>query len=345
MDRIQTLIDEVRAKADETGFSGVVSVFHRGGPLYEESFGYADIAEKRKNNIDTRFGIASGTKHFTALGIGTLIDAGKLATDTTVRDIFGEDLSYVDPAATIAQLLCHTSGIWDYYDEDTDIDVENFDVAILWNKLKTPTDYLPLFEGKKPKFRPGERCSYSNGGYILLGIIIEKLTGQLYRDYIEEHVFTAFGMSDSGYFAFNSLPENTAYGYKPQADGSFETNIYNLPIRGGSDGGAYTTVSDIRKLWDALTGFRLLSPELTADYMTPHSFIWNRFNYGYGMYLMETFGRKTLAYFGGDAGVGFDTRYMPEEDLGFTIISNMTNGEEQVRPVIINNLKNILVKK
>ncbi|MFC1947412.1 serine hydrolase domain-containing protein [Chloroflexota bacterium] len=338
MDNIDNLIQEIRRKAEETLFSGVVSVFSDDEPLYEEAFGYADIAEKRLNKVNTRFAIASGTKFFTALGIGTLIDAGELSLDTTMRDIFGKELSYMDSKATIAHLLSHTSGIYDYYNEELDIDCENFFVDIPWFRLETPSDYLPLFDGKQPKFAPGERYSYSNGGYIFLGIILEKITGQLYRDFINENVFLPAGMTDSGYFSFTRLPENTAWGYKPNKDGTFDTNIYNLPIRGSSDGGMYTTVGDIRRVWKSLLDNKILSKKLTEDYLTPHAVIKDRFRYGYGVYLRR---HLDMVFFqGGDAGVGFDSRYVREKELGITVVSNKTDGEEQVRKVILDYLEN-----
>jgi len=339
MDSLDDLIQKVREKAEETSFSGAVSIFHGDEFLYEEAFGYADIAEKRLNNVNTRFAIASGTKFFTALGIGTLIDAGRLSLGTTMKEIFGKDLSYVDAKATIAQLLCHTSGIYDYYDEELDIDCENFFVDIPWFQLETPSDYLSLFDGKQPKFFPGERYSYSNGGYIFLGIILEKITGQLYRDYIHENVFIPAGITDSGFFSFTQLPENTAWGYRPNKDGTFDTNIYYLPVRGASDGGLYTTVSDIRQVWKSFLGYGILSEKLTEDFMTPHAVINDRFRYGYGVYLRKHLDMDMVCFWGGDAGVGFDSRYIPQQNLGFTVVSNITDGEEQVRKVILDYLE------
>lgn len=339
MSDIDRLIEVVRKQAEETSFTGAVSVFSKNEPLYEEAFGYADIAEKRRNNVNTRFAIASGTKFFTALGIGTLIDKGKLSLDTPVKEIFGKDLTYVDSQATIANLLSHTSGIFDYYDEELDIDWENYFVDIPWFQLETPSDYLPLFDGKVPKFSPGERYSYSNGGYVFLGIIIEKITGQVYRNYIHENVFVPAGMNDSGFFSFTRLPENTAWGYKPNKDGTFDTNIYNLPIRGASDGGMYTTVGDIRRVWKSFHDYKILSEELTEDYMTPHAVINDRFSYGYGVYMRKHLDRSMVFFQGGDAGVGFDSRYIREMDLGITVVSNITDGEEQVRKVILDYLE------
>ena len=336
---IDKLINSVRNKAKETSFSGVVTVYQGENALYQEAFGYADIAERKKNNVETKFAIASGTKFFTALGIGSLIDAGKLSPDTTVNEIFRQDLSFIEPGSTIAQLLSHTSGIYDYYDEELDIDTEDYFVDIPWSQLETPSDYLPLFQNKQPKFTAGERFSYSNGGFIFCGIIIEHITGQLYRDYIQENVFLPAGMNGSGYYAFNRLPENTANGYKTNADGAPETNIYNLPIRGGSDGGAFTTVTDIHKLWTAFLSNRILSERLTGMFLTSQVNIRNQVNYGYGLYLVKYQGMDMVFFTGGDAGVGFDSRCIPEKEFQFTVISNFTDGEELIRAAIFSHLK------
>jgi CubicO group peptidase (beta-lactamase class C family) len=335
---MDVLVKKLREKALETSFSGVVSIFREKKQLYAEAFGYADIANIRENRIKTKFAIASGTKLFTALGIGALIDEGQLSLDAMISDIFHQDFTFVSSKATIAQFLTHSSGIWDYYNEDLDINPENFYVEIPWSQLQTPSDYLPLFEGKRPKYVPGETFSYSNGGFIFLGILIEKITGRLYRDYIREKVFLPAGMRESGYFAFNQLPGNAAYGYKT----SGETNIYNLPVRGGSDGGAYTTVGDVNRLWKALFGKKILSKELTKIFLTPHITVGGPVQYGYGLYISKFNGGDMYFFVGGDAGVGFDSRYIPDMDLQITVISNFSDGEEKIRDVIYTNLGDVL---
>jgi CubicO group peptidase (beta-lactamase class C family) len=335
---VDKLVQKVRETASKTSFSGVVAIYRGNSRLYAEAFGYADAANKRKNNTRTRFAIASGTKFFTALGIGALIDAGKLKLESTVRDIFRQDFTYIDPKATIAQLLTHSSGIWDYFDEDWDIDLENYNVAIPWSQLQTPSDYLPLFRDKTPKFAPGARFSYSNGGFIFLGAIIERLTGKLYRDYIQEKVFAPAGMKDSDYFAFNALPPNTALGYKSNG----ETNIYNLPIRGASDGGAYTTPADLHKLWRAFFNNKILSSALTRAFTTPHIHAYANVDYGYGIYLSRVKGMDSFFIQGGDAGVGFESRLLSAKDLEITVISNRSDGEEKVRETIYTYLDDIL---
>jgi CubicO group peptidase (beta-lactamase class C family) len=332
MSDLTTIISQAAVKES---FSGVVAIYQGNKALYRGAFGYADIANKRKNNLRTKFAIASGTKFFTALGIGTLIDDGKLSLDTTIERILGPGLTFIDPSATIAHLLTHTSGNYDYYDEDMDIDPENYFVEIPWSHLETPADYLPLFLGKQPKYAPGARFSYSNGGFILAGIIIEKITGKLYRDYIRERVFIPAGMKDSGYYAFNRLPANTAWGYKKNINRGIETNIYNLPLRGGSDGGAYTTIKDLHNLWRAVLKYKILSPNLTKEFLTPKVQVESGLEYGLGIYITKYQGSEMYSFVGGDAGVGFDSRYMATSGIQLSIISNITDGEEEMRKLIL----------
>jgi len=228
-------------------------------------------------------------------------------------------------------LLAHTSGIYDYYDEEIEQDFEHFSVDIPWSELETPTDYDPLFRDKPMKFSPGERFSYSNGGYVFLGMLIEKITGRLYRDFIREHVLKPAGMDHSGFFSFNDLPENTANGY---LEDRRTTNIYHLPLRGGGDGGMYTTTDDLRAFWDSLFANRILPAELTDTFLKTHYRFNNTDGYGCGIY--KRLDDSMFSIGGGDAGVGFDSRYIVQEKLNINIHSNITNGEDGIREVILN---------
>ncbi len=178
----------ITQKAQETDFSGVVSISRKGRRICNAAFGFRDRKNSLPNTPETLFGIASGTKLFTALGIGALIAAGKLSLDTRVKELEVRNAGYVDPDATIRQLLNHTSGIFDYLDEEAVEDFDAFRVAIPWSDLQTPSDYFPLFKDQPMKFPPGRRYSYSNGGYVFLGILIEELSGRLHREFMHEHV-------------------------------------------------------------------------------------------------------------------------------------------------------------
>lgn len=328
---MEELIQRIEQLASETGFSGVISIFQDSSTLYNKAYGYRDIKNHVPNTTNTVFGIASGTKLFTALGIGALIDRGILSLETTVGEIDQEYKGFIDEQATIRHLLTHTSGIFDYYDEELEADFENFFVEIPWYKLATSSDYLPLFKGQTMKFRPGERFSYSNGGFVFLGLLIEKLSGSLYRDFIQEHVLQAANMPRSGFYAFNDLPENTANGF---LEDRRTTNIYHLPLRGGGDGGMYTTTDDLRAFWDSLFSHKILSAELTATFLKTHgTFDATR---GYGCGIQKRLDDSMFFIVGVDAGVGFDSRYIVGEHLTINILSNITHGEEEIRRLILN---------
>lgn len=330
------LAETIERTAAETGFTGTVSVERSGEAPYQAAFGERDRSNHLPNTVDTRFGIASGTKLLTALGVGVLVDQGKLSADTPVGDVRSDFHTFIDPRATVGQLLSHTSGAFDYFDEEVIEDFDNFYVDIPWHRLATPGDYLPLFAGRPMKFAPGERFSYSNGGYILLGVLIETLSGQLYRDFIQDHVLQPAGMDASGFFALNDLPENVAVGYV--GDGS-RSNIYNLPIRGASDGGCYTTLADINRLWPAFLGHAIVSEATTRQMLLPHV----RFErpgppsgYGYGLYWRQTEKGGTVLYIvGSDAGVGFYSAHVPDEGITVSILSNTTDGDAPMRRTIL----------
>ncbi len=324
------LVRRLEQRASEIRFSGVISIFKGSSTVFSEAFGHRDIKNKLPNTTRTMFGIASGTKLFTALGIGELIDQGLLSLETTVKEIDPGYKGFIDEHATIQHLLTHTSGIYDYYDEEIEQDFEHFRVDIPWSELETPSDYYPLFRDKPMKFSPGERYSYSNGGYVFLGMLIEKITGMLYRDFISEHVLKAAGMDHSGFYAFNDLPENTANGY---LEDRRTINIYHLPLRGGGDGGMYTTTDDLRFFWDGLFSHRILSGELTGTFLKTHYRFNDRDGYGCGIY--KRLDDSMFSILGGDAGVGFDSRYLVQEKLTINILSNITNGEDDIRDVVL----------
>ena len=330
---MKELVQKLEQTASETEFSGVISIFKDASTVFSKAFGYRDAKNKLPNTTSTLFGIASGTKLFTALGIGVLVDQGLITLDTTVREIDQAYTGFIDEQATIQHLLTHTSGIYDYYDEEIEQDFEHFSVEIPWYELETPSDYYPLFKGKAMKFRPGERYAYSNGGYVFLGILIEKLTGMLYRDFIHQHVLEAANMRRSGFYAFNDLPANSANGYLKDRR---TTNIYQLPLRGGGDGGMYTTTDDLHAFWVSLFGNRILSKELTETYLNTH-FVFNDTN-GYGCGIYKRLDGSMFSIVGSDAGVGFNSRYLVPEKLTINVLSNITNGENAIVDVVLDFL-------
>ena len=324
--------------AQKIDFSGVASIYEGGKTLFHQAFGYRDIANKIPNDTDTRFGIASGTKLFTALGILKLVESGDLNLSTTVSSIFHRELSFIHPEATIQQLLCHTSGIFDYYDEELITDFENYILEIPWYRLETPSDYWPLFESQDKKYHPGQRVSYSNGGYVFLGVIIDKITGKLYRDFLSEQVLRLAGMTHSGFFALNSLPRNTANGYIATDQGQ-KTNIYQIPIRGGGDGGLYTNSSDLNRFWHSLFAGKIISKTLLAQLCHREVEIWEDTSYGLGIYISQLLNKDCFFITGSDAGVGFSSSYLPEFSLSINVLSNQTDGNDDIIEYILSKFE------
>lgn len=322
------LIETLESSMDTHAFSGVVSIRRRDQVLYERAAGYADRSNKLANTLDTRFGIASGTKFFTALAIGKLIAAQKLTFSTKLKDCVVLEFPHYSPDITIQHLLTHTSGIPDFYDEEKITDFDDFFVSRPWYEMKKLRDYLSVFPDEPMKFSPGERFSYSNGGYILLGIVIEEVTGIPYQDYVEQEIFKAIGMNRSGFFAFNQLPEQTALGYIEKADG-WQTNIYNLPIVGASDGGAYTTLDDLATMRKAFWGNEILPKELVKVYAAPHiaESEGESAYYGHGLWISTRSSEQPEFYIeGGDAGVSFRSSVKRATHLNVTVMSNTTEG-------------------
>ncbi len=317
------------------GFSGVVHVRQQGEVIFGEGYGYANRADELANTIHTRFGIASGTKLLTGVAICQLVEQGKLSFETRLQEVVTDSFPHFDPAVTVRHLLTHTSGVPDYFDEDL---MDDF--GALWKDyptytMRTSRDFLPMFQNQPMKFAPGERFSYNNGGFILLGLIIEAVSGQVYTDYVTAEVLQRAGMVDSGFFAMNQLPARTALGYIDVEDGGWHTNIFEVPIIGGADGGVFVTAPDIGRFWDALFTHRLLSPEMTTQFLHPQVEV-NPENkdtraYGYGIWMIRN-GEGILRYYGvgGDPGVSFASTVFPKGQIEITVISNVDDGAWQV---------------
>ncbi len=261
----------------------------------------------------------------------------RLALNTRLVDIVDLGFAQYDPGITIRHLLTHTSGIPDYYDEENVKDFDGFTVSVPWSELKGPRDYLAVFPDEPMKFAPGERFSYSNGGFIVLGIVIEELTGLAYQRFVETELLGPAGMDRSGFFAMNRLPEQTALGYVEDQVG-WRTNIFDLPIVGASDGGVFTTLDDLAKLWRAFWSNEILSHELVTIMTTP--FVraeaeGEHIYYGHGTWIHDDgSGTREVYIEGCDAGVSFRSGTNRAEAFEYTVISNTTGGAWPLLKVI-----------
>lgn len=294
------------------------------------SSGFRNRAEKLENQVDTRFGIASGCKLFTAIAIAQLVEIGKLSFETKLQDCVAEKFPYFDKDITIHHLLTHTSGVPDYFDEEVMDDFE-----LLWEKfpmygVRAPKHFLPLFQHREMQGKPGSSFQYNNSGYILLGLIVEQATNRSFPSFIEENIFKAAGMNDSGYFEMDCLPERTALGYVEELNGKWKTNIYSIPARGGSDGGAYVTVRDMAKFWDALMDYQLLSEEMTREVLQARECVDEEDNifYGYSGYMELDDNQEVIKYIqmGYDPGVNYRAVHYPHDKKTMIVCSNESEG-------------------
>jgi Beta-lactamase class C and other penicillin binding proteins len=306
-------------------FSGAIYVRDK-EETFEQGYGFANRSDRISNTSNTRFGMASGCKIFTAVAISQLVQNGLLAFDTYLKDCVSVPFPHFDDGVTVHHLLTHTSGITDYFDEEVMENFEELWKAIPMYTVQSPKDFLPMFQNGAMKFSPGERFSYNNAGFILLGLIVEHVTGLDFTEYVEKNIFQPCGMLDSGYFRMDQLPERTAIGYTGNEQ-SWRSNIYSVPIKGGPDGGAFTTVLDLANFWDALFNNQLLSAEMTKLLLTPHAKDNDQTYYGYGIW-MKMLDNEILKFYvmGSDPGVVMQSSVYAKSKIHAHIIGNIDKG-------------------
>jgi CubicO group peptidase (beta-lactamase class C family) len=318
MMNIETIIDN--------NFNGVISIRKGNEIIIKKPYGYSDIVNKIPNEIETKFATASAGKVFVAVGIIQLIEKGELDFDNTIGNILDFDIKAIDKNITIRQLLNHTSGIPDYFDEST-----MNEYAELWRdfpnyKIRKSMDLLPLFINKPMMYKAGERFQYNNTGFVILGLIIEKKTSLLFDEYLRQNVFIPCGMKNTGYYELDRLPAKCANSYiYDDKRKEYYTNIYSVDAKGTGAGGAFTTINDIENFWDNLLYGKLLSKEFLNEMLSIQSHNGNDY-YGYGIWLEKTGEGVFEPFFqGSDPGVSFITSYDKSKKTNITIASNMGN--------------------
>jgi CubicO group peptidase (beta-lactamase class C family) len=309
--------------ASETGFSGVVRVDRGDDVLVAKAYGFAHRGFGVANTVDTRFGIASGAKGFTALAVMSLVEEGHLSLTTTARSVLGGDLPLIDDGVTVEHLLAHRSGIGDYFDEDLERPITDHVLEVPVHELATIESHLPVLDGYPTKFPPGERFSYCNGGYVVLALIAERIAGTPFHELVVERVCEPAGMADTEFLRSDELPGRTALGYL-DVEGD-RTNVLHLPVRGAGDGGIFTTAADVAAFWTALFSGRIASTERVAEMVRPHSDApSHEARYGLGFWLAAS--GDVVELHGYDAGVSFQTAYEPSVRMTTSVLSNTSEG-------------------
>jgi CubicO group peptidase (beta-lactamase class C family) len=318
-----TLAQAVDTVARDTAFSGVVRFDADGEVVLEAAHGSADRRWQVPVTPGTRLGMASGSKGMTALTVLALVERGALALDTPARSLLGRDLPLVDDAVTVEHLLAHRSGIGDYLDEEALGGVDEYVMPVPVHRLVTTEDYLQVLDGHPRVSAPGERFAYNNGGFVVLALLAERAAGMPFPDLVDELVARPAGLTATGFLRNDELPADVATGYL-YATG-LRTNVLHLPVRGSGDGGAYTTVGDVHRLWDAVTSGRVIAPELVAEMTRPRSSGPGQDGYGLGVWLNRD-DDQVLELHGYDAGASFHSVHDRARHRTWTVISNTSEG-------------------
>jgi D-alanyl-D-alanine carboxypeptidase len=307
-------IGALTAKMDdqlkEDRFSGAVLIGHRGRIVFEKAVGLANRESRTPNTLDTQFRNGSMNKMFTATAVMQLVEAGKLSLDDTVGKLM-TDYPNADVArkVTIRHLLGHTGGTGDFFGPE-------FMKSRL--TLKTHADYVAMFGDRAPLHEPGAEFRYSNYGMVLLGAIIERVSGLSYFDYVRTHVFEPAGMKSTGSLPETDTVPNRSTGYM-RSDDARVPNTDTLPWSGTAAGGGYSTVGDLFRFAEALQSGKLVSKASLTQMITPGL----NSQYGFGMSLAGDGATRSFGHAGGAPGQNGDLRVFPESGYAIVALSNL----------------------
>jgi CubicO group peptidase (beta-lactamase class C family) len=289
----------VQPYVDAQMFMGSVLVAKNGKVIFSKGYGMADLEWNVANSSTTRFNIASMTKQFTAASILLLEERGKLRTDDPIKKFFPDAPASWDKI-TIYHLLTHTSGISN--------DAATYEPG--------PPEKLVLRDAPL-NFQPGEQWAYTNLGYIVLGYLLEKISGQTYEEFVQENIFRPLEMKDSGLISFVTVIPRRATGYWPGSKG-IENAERPDPRYGFSAGALYSTTEDLLRWEEGLLGGRLLKPASLRKMTTPF-----KSDYACGLYVHRVNGRLLIEHDGNNIGFNADMAYYSEEKLAVIVLANL----------------------
>lgn len=319
MTAVSTLQEAVRRAAEELSFSGAVRVDLGEDTLVDLAHGHADRAHALPCTPGTAFATASASKTFTALAVLSLAAEGTVDLDAPVRPVLREDLPQVDDRVTWRQLLSHSSGVGEYLDDDADY--TDYLMPGGMQDYLSAEDFLPLLD-QPMAFEPGTSATYSNAGFVILGLLAERVSGQRFQDLIRTRVIAPAALGSTNFYPTDDLPGHAAIGYL-WAERT-RTNVFHLPVEGAPDGGAYTTTADLLTFWRALAEGEIVPAALVAEATRVHaSFAGDPRRYGLGVWLPVP---GVWGLRGSDSGVEMCSDHHPERGLTWSVLSNETEG-------------------
>ncbi|MBS1493833.1 MAG: serine hydrolase [Bacteroidetes bacterium] len=312
-------IDELINKYVEYGlFNGSVMVVENGNTILSKGYGYSDFVNKTPNTPETKFRVGSITKQFTSMLIMQLVEKGKIKLDGKLSDYLPYYRKDQGDKITIHNLLTHTSGIPNY------TAIPDFMQKHLNDPL-TPKELILKYGSGDLEFEPGTSWNYSNTGYVILGAIIEEVTGKKYEEVLQENILNPLGMTNSGYEHNDVKMTNQAIGYDNNFNGVTPAKYIDMTIPHAA-GAMYSTVEDLYK-WDrALYTEKLLSNDMKEKMFTP--FLKN-YAYGWGTGKINVNGteKKVLAHSGGINGFNANIIRLVDDNIVVIGLSNFFNGQ------------------
>jgi CubicO group peptidase (beta-lactamase class C family) len=330
----ESLRDWLDGRTARHEFSGVALVWREGAPTFTYSGGLAHRGHGVPITDQTRFAVASVTKLVTATAALRLVERGLVRLDQPLVEILPPEHqpSALTREHTLHHLLSHTSGLANYHDDDPKdwgSFTSNWD-RIPTYKLRGPADMLPLFADLPAAFPPGSRFQYNDAAFILVGLVIEAVTGRAFADVVTAEVLKPAGMFETGLENLDEEPARMATGYlmddgPPEA---WRANHFSVPTGVMPDGGLITTPEDLARLIDALLGGVLLSPPMAAAMMTPQGPTSDLVEqYGYGCWLVVENGEVTIIGHGGsDPGVSTEVTHHLPAGTTIVVLSNYDRG-------------------
>ena len=313
-------VETAKARIDELvrdeQFSGAVLVTKNGKTILSGAYGLADQEKKIPNSLSTKFRIGSMNKMFTAVSILQLVQAGKIK----LSEPFGKyitDYPNKDAASkvTIEQLLTHTGGTGDIFGPQFQEHRKD---------LRALQDYVNLYGKRGLEFEPGSRWEYSNYGFLLLGVVVERVSGKSYYEYVRENVYAPAGMNSTGSLAEDENVTGRSIGYTSFGGGAVHANTDTLPYRGTSAGGGYSTVEDLQRFAGALINHKLLNSEYT-DLLTTGKVATPRGGkYAFGFFDDGAdSGARHFGHGGGAPGMNGDLQIYPQSGYVIAVLANM----------------------
>lgn len=315
-DAVAAVRGELEKSAAADRFAGAALIAKDGKPVFSAAYGLADREKEKPNQLSTQFRIGSMNKMFTATATLQLVQAGKLQLTDPVGKIL-TDYPNQDVArkVTIHHLLTHTGGTGDIFGPD---------FAAHRLELKTLQDYVRLYGKRGLEFEPGSRWEYSNYGFLLLGAIIEKASGQSYYDYVAEHVFKPAGMASTASLSEDQAVPDRSMGYtKFGGSQAWKPNTNTLPYRGTSAGGGYSTVEDLLRFANALENHRLLDAKHTELLITGKVETPMGGKYAYGMAERSLGTLHCFGHGGGAPGMNGDLLVCPQAGYVIAVLANL----------------------